>query len=814
MNATHRTPRSNGTSNALIVATTLAARLMLLGATSSLALASGAQAQGLPSGGSVSAGSATISTGTNAVRIDQSSQAAAINWDSFNIAQGNSVTFTQPNRNSVALNRVLGADPSQIFGSLSANGKVFLINPNGVLFGQGAQVNVGGLVASTLNLSDADFMNGRYDFAGTSAAVLNRGSITAADGGYVAMLGAHVSNQGTIVARLGTVALAAGEAVTLDVAGDGLLNVTINTGAVNALVENGGMIRADGGQVLLTAQAAGQLLRTVVNNSGIIEARSIENRNGRILLLGDMQSGTMTVDGVLDASAPNSGNGGFVETSGAHVNIADGVRVTTAAPMGSTGTWLIDPQDFLIAATGGNISGATLSAQLVTNSVVISTIPLPGDNTTGNGDILVNDAVAWTASGTPTTLTMNAFRDVNVDAAITATNGNVVACCGRDVNVNAPITTTNGSVLLNAGQNVNVFHAITTTDGNIALCAGHDVHIDAAVTLTRGSTIPAQSLGLPVGLTLIAGADGTGPGVGGGTLIFAPLSPPVTVTVAPVTINYNPVSYAAPTDFAIHFVLTEGAALTQRMMLFPNGDKLFDGTTDAVLSGFNSTALSGQPTGVTLLAGPGATAAFDGAAIGPSVGITYSGYGLAGASADQYALAGACCVSTFRTRGAISAAPVVTPPVVPPVVTPPVVVPPVVTPPVVTPPVQPPVVPPPIVPPVVTPPVVPPVVTPPVEPPVATPPVVVAPPLVPEGSSLVGLAPVEGVPPSVPQLTVIGGGINMPTVQLASTRAPSVELAEDRPITQAGSDAGESAFLPAPIPGPIVPVYPRKQARN
>ena len=157
------------------------------------------------------------------------------------------------------------------------------------------------------------------------------------------------------------------------------------------------------------------------------------------------------------------------------------------------------------------------------------------------------------------------------------------------MNVNAPLTTTNGSILLNAGQDVNVFHAITTTDGNIALCAGHDVHIDAAVTLTRGTTIPAQSLGLPVGLTLIAGADGTGPGVDGGTIIFAPLAPPTTVTVAPVTINYNPVSYAAPTDFSTNFVLTEGASLTQRMLLFPNGDKVFDGTTNAVLTGFNST---------------------------------------------------------------------------------------------------------------------------------------------------------------------------------------------------------------------------------
>lgn len=145
--------------------------------------------------------------------------------------------------------------------------------------------------------------------------------------------------------------------------------------------------------------------------------------------------------------------------------------MTTASASGTTGTWLIDPADFTIGA-GGNISGATLSAQLVTNNVLISTMPVPGQVDPGeNGDIIVNDAVAWTASGTPTTLTLHAFRDVNINAPITATNGNLVVCCGRDVNVTAPITTTNGSVLLNAGRDVRVFHSITTTDGNIALCA-------------------------------------------------------------------------------------------------------------------------------------------------------------------------------------------------------------------------------------------------------------------------------------------------------------------------------------------------------
>ena len=636
------------------------ARLALWSMASSFALATAAHAQGLPTTGVVTSGQASISGNASSVTINQSSQNTAINWQSFNIAQGNSVVFVQPNSNSVALNRVIGGDASAILGTLTANGKVFLINPNGVLFGKTAQVSVGGLVASTLDISDADFMAGRYEFTGSSgAAVLNQGAINA-DGGYVAMLGAKVSNEGLIQANMGTVALAAGTAVTLDVAGDGLLNVTGNQGVVDALVSNGGLLRANGGSVLMTAQSAGQLLKTAVNNTGVIEARTLDSRNGQIKLLGDMQSGTMNVAGTLDASAPSGGNGGFIETSAANVKITNGVRITTEAPLGTNGTWLIDPKDFIIGA-GGDISGATLSAQLVTTNVTISTIASAGDNSGGNGDIFVNDAVAWTASGTPTTLTLNALRDVNINAAITATNGNVVACCGRDVNVNAPVTTTNGSILLNAGQDVKVFFAITTTDGNIALCAGRDIHINAKMTLTRGTTISAQSLGLPVGLTLIAGSSGRGPGVGGGTLIFAPLAPPTTVTVAPVTINYNPVSYSAPTDFSTKFVLTEGAALTQRMLLFPDGDKVADGTTNAVLTGFNTTATSGLPNGVTLVAGPNATATFDSSAVGADVGITYAGYTLAGANADRYALAGSCCVSTFRTTGTISSSATPTP---------------------------------------------------------------------------------------------------------------------------------------------------------
>ncbi|HEX8661513.1 MAG TPA: filamentous hemagglutinin N-terminal domain-containing protein, partial [Brevundimonas sp.] len=804
MNGSNQSPRAS----ALFGSTALVrlAGLALLGWAAALPNGAAAYAQSVPTGGSVSSGSASIATGSNSVTVSQSSQNVAINWQSFSIDKGSAVVFVQPNSTSVALNRVTGADASVILGSLTANGKVFLVNPNGILFGKGSNVNVGGLVASSLNMSDADFMAGRYTFSGTGGAVLNQGTIVA-DGGFVALLGANVSNEGTIQANLGTVALAAGEAITLDVAGDGLLNVAIDKGAVNALVNNGGLLRANGGQVLMTAQAAGQLLRTAVNNSGIIEARTLENRNGVIKLLGDMESGTMSVAGVLDASAPDGGDGGFIETSAATVTIADDVMVTTAAPLGRTGTWLIDPQDFTIAATGGNISGATLSKQLVTSSVVISTIVGPGAALPGEGHIHVDDAVAWTSSGpsgTATTLTLNAVGDVNINAAITATKGNLVVCCGGDVNVKAPITTTNGSVLLNAGQNVNVFHAITTTDGNIALCAGHDVHIDAKVTLTRGSTIAAQSLGLPVGLTLIAGADGTGPGAGGGTVVFAPLAPPITVTKAPVSIAYNPVSYAAPTDFSTKFVLTEGAALTQRMLLFPHADKVADGTTGAVLSGFNTTAASGEPTGVTLVAGPAASAVFDSAAAGSNIGIAYSGYSLAGANADRYALAGSCCVSTFRTSGAITAAASPPPPAPPPPAPPPPAPPPPAPPPPAPPPPAPPppappppVPPPPAPPPPTPPPPAPPPPAPPpppvppppppvvvVTPPVVTPPLVTAPPLA-------GPAPPPVVPPVLiaspiltpllpawpggPQVAVVDGGVRMPAIEAARNDVPDEE---------------------------------------
>ncbi|MGH1451360.1 MAG: beta strand repeat-containing protein [Pseudomonadaceae bacterium] len=396
------------------------------------------QAADLPTGGNIVGGSGSISQDGNSLNVQQNSDKLITNWDSFDIGAGNTVNFYQPGSNSVALNRVIGEDASAIYGNLNANGKVFLVNPNGVLFGQGAAVNVGALVASTLSLSDEDFNDGNYQFQGdgNNAAVINRGSITA-DGGAVALLGGQVSNHGIIQANQGTVALAAGDKITLDFAGDGLLNVTVDESDIDALVENHQLVRANGGQVVMTANATDALLQSVVNNTGIVEAQTLDNQSGTIVLKGGFNGGTVNVAGTLDASAPDSGDGGFIDTSGAHVKIAGGTQVTTKANNGTTGEWLIDPTDFYITdssdpQTDSGIGAATLSANLENNNVTLATV----DDGTDPGDIYVNGAVSWSAN---TTLSLDAHNDIHINEAITAINGGLTLNAGGNISADGTV---------------------------------------------------------------------------------------------------------------------------------------------------------------------------------------------------------------------------------------------------------------------------------------------------------------------------------------------------------------------------------------
>ncbi|NTY34983.1 two-partner secretion domain-containing protein [Burkholderia diffusa] len=431
----------------------LAAGVSLLG----LAAASGAYA--LPTGGEIMSGQADIakSADNKTMSINQHTDKLITNWQDFSVGSGERVSFRQPTNQSIALNRVVGANGSQIHGQLDANGRVFLVNPNGVMFGAGAQVNVGGLVASTQNLSDADFLAGRYRFAGTSGqSVENAGTITAADGGSVALLGARVSNTGVIRAQMGRVALGAGNAFNVNFDGNGLLNLQVEGGAVDAQAHNGGLLKADGGEVLMTARAAGDLLGSVVRNSGTIEAKGLSSRAGKITLDG----GDVQVGGKLDASAQDASTaGGTVTTRGERVAVSRDVQVDTRAASGRTGLWTIEAAN---ASVGGNadvaIDGETLSRNLGTTNVALA-------NT--SGDLTVGDAVNW-ASDSALTLTSKK-GSVDLKQSLTASGANA-------------------GVTMNAAQQIRVGNNVTLTGENASLAlnsgSGHTLTDDAVVTLS------------------------------------------------------------------------------------------------------------------------------------------------------------------------------------------------------------------------------------------------------------------------------------------------------------------------------------------
>jgi filamentous hemagglutinin family protein len=436
-----------------------------------LALAVAAATSGAyagPSGGVVVDGDANIDIRGKLTDILQNSQNTTIVWDNFDINADEIVNFIQPNESSIALNRVFSADGTQINGQLNANGRVFVLDANGVLFGQESSVNVGSLVASTLDVSHNDYTHFTFSGNGAPASVTNLGNISVADTGAVALLGGQVSNRGVIQAKLGNVALAAGNKITLDFAGDNLLNVQVDEAALNALAENHGLIQASGGQVLMTAHASDALLQTVVNNTGVIEAQSLQEQDGKILLLGGMTEntgGTVRVSGTLDASAPEGGNGGFIETSGAVVKATSQAQINTSAANGEVGTWLLDPTDLEISydPMGGNNGTSHVHTQALQNSLVSGNVTLQTANTGGgNGDITIADPIIWGGSNT---LTLDAHGGITFSDYLHAPDGGLTLTAGGNIGSGAEGHIRVGSFTLEGGDfsqinaNLPVFNA-------------------------------------------------------------------------------------------------------------------------------------------------------------------------------------------------------------------------------------------------------------------------------------------------------------------------------------------------------------------
>lgn len=302
----------------------------------------------LPEGGEIVVGQGSIHQHTpQELHIHQDTGSLIVNWQGFNIGVNETVKFFQPNASSIALNPVIGFDPTTILGNLFANGQVFISNPSGINFGPGSQVDVHGLIATTLKISNQDFLNRNYNFAQDPnrdlASILNDGTINAS--GYVGFLAPAVVNRGTIVANLGSVALASGNAATLDFIGDGLIKFALTeevSGSVrdsegNEIadrVNNEGLIRADGGQVTLSALDAGDVIRNVVNQQGIIEARTVIEQEGKIILAGGSQ-GVVRNSGTLDASGLGAGQqGGTVHVLGEKVGLFDTAHVNVSGDAG------------------------------------------------------------------------------------------------------------------------------------------------------------------------------------------------------------------------------------------------------------------------------------------------------------------------------------------------------------------------------------------------------------------------------------------------------------------------------------------------
>lgn len=474
-----------------------------------------------PSGGTVAHGDVLIDdiSVPGHLMIHQGSDKAIINWQDFSIAAGETTQFLQPSAAAVALNRVISGNPSNIFGTLSANGGVILVNPNGILVGAGGVVDVGGLmVMSTLNVDDADFLDGgtmRF-FGDSPAAVTNLGTITSR-GGDVVLLANMVVNEGAVGAPDGTVAFGAGGEFIVDTIGDSRISVIgagpggdtgiKNSGTVSAsnvefkahgnvyalAIQNTGVVRAggvnrSGGRIVLSAAGDGTV-GGKIENSGTLRARTSTGAGGNILIDGGVGGQVdITGDGRVDANGDKGQNGGTVMVLGDIVNVTDNARVSADGDNG--GFVQLGSPESTSVTVGGN---ARVSANgSVGNGGAVMLLANPGSgsvNVTGTAQVTANGAVtggvvsmqaANVTTGLGTTVSANGGQ-----------NGGIVTAVGQNVNLGGAVSATGGTgtggfitvngqrISTGTGSSVDVSGG--TVGGTAALDATNTVNVEGAV---------------------------------------------------------------------------------------------------------------------------------------------------------------------------------------------------------------------------------------------------------------------------------------------------------------------------------------------
>ncbi|EGF6523821.1 filamentous hemagglutinin N-terminal domain-containing protein [Salmonella enterica] len=450
----------------------------------------------LPTGGQIVAGQGSISTNGNQMTISQNTHGLVTNWNTFDVGQNHTVQFVQPDSSAVALNRVTGGHESQILGTLTANGQVMLVNPAGVMFGKGATVNTAGLVASTKNISNADFMAGHYTFSGgsdTGAEVVNQGNLTTTKGGFIVLAADRVKNSGNIRTPGGKTVLAAGDKVTLQLDNTGLASVSVSGSVVNALVENSGLLSATDGRVYLTARGKDMLLNTVVNNTGTVEASGLSGHGGEIVLNGG-DSGVVSQSGTLLAGS-KTGRGGKITVEGQNIHLAANSRTSATGKTGGGevyvgGGWQGKDSHIKNASQVVMSQGATIDVSATESGNGGRAVLWSDDYTNFRGDILARGGSRSGHGGQVETSShgnLQAFGDV--DASAVAGQGgnwlldpvgiNITPDSASDVNVTTSVTGDNNeeiftSAINDSGRNVSKIKASTI---NNKLDAGTSVTI-------------------------------------------------------------------------------------------------------------------------------------------------------------------------------------------------------------------------------------------------------------------------------------------------------------------------------------------------
>ena len=573
-------------------------RRLLLLSTAVLTLPALGVAGGLPKTPAVVNGTVSFASSGNQLTVTETSKTAILNWQDFSLSAGEIIRFVQPNVTANILNRVVGGAVSQIDGLITANGQIMLLNPAGISIGPNGAISAASLLLSSSALADADYLSGRLGFTGLSgqAGLLNQGKLSAADGGMVVLSAPEINNQGSISARLGTVVLGGGSAFSLDPAGDGLWHYQITQPAANALVANSGLLSADGGRVQISARALGDLLRDVINNSGMIEARSVAQQSGEIILDGGTGGASLTASSLLDVSGQGAGpggqisvvsgqtsvagqllarggekggDGGSIETSGSHLLIGKAL-VDTSAVKGKAGQWLLDPQDLTVDSTAAATIGSALSGGDVTLQTTAGNASGSGVISNGGaGDITVNWPISW---GSNHALTLNAFNSITLNAPL---NGGG----------NAVLNASNGAVTISNDL----------TLAGLSITSGGDVTMNGTMTASAATTINAGG-----NWTLGGRFSGSALTVnaGGAIAVNAALSAATTsltaangdvTTAAPLSASGSLSLVASQGNVMAGGPLSSGAGLT---ITSGAGDITLNGTTSA--GGTTTLTASGQ----------------------------------------------------------------------------------------------------------------------------------------------------------------------------------------------------------------------------